>query len=73
MLGWVAFILVSIINLLLIFFLVYRLAQFIRRYILFRGKEVEKDELIEELAKLKQQVETLNNEKAKIIELKMDK
>jgi hypothetical protein len=72
-LGWVAFILVSIINLLLIFFLVYRLAQFIRRYILFRGKEVEKDELIEELAKLKQQVETLNNEKAKILELKMDK
>lgn len=72
-LGWIAFILVSAINLLLVFFLLYRLAQLIRRYILFRGKEVEKDELVEQLAKLKNQVEKLNDEKARILELKMDK
>jgi hypothetical protein len=72
-LGWIAFILVTAINLLLVFFLIYRLAQLIRRYILFRGREVEKDELIEQVARLKKQVEQLNDEKAKILGLKMDK
>lgn len=71
--GWVAYIIVTAINLLLVFFLIYRLVQLIRRYIIFRAKEVEKDELIEQIAELKTQIEELNSEKAKILELKMDK
>ena len=71
--GWICLILVSIINILLVYFLIYRLCQVIRRYIIFRAKEVEKDELIEELAKLKEEIEKLAAEKAQILSLKFDK
>ncbi len=72
-LGWICLIIASAINILLIYFLIYRFCQLIRRYILFRSKEVEKDELIEELAKLKKEVDRLVKEKAQILSMKVDK
>ena len=69
--GYVTLILVSLINYVLLFFLLYRLFQVIRRYVLFRAKEVEKDELIEEIARLKIQADNLVKEKAQILSLRM--
>ena len=45
-LGWICLILVSLVNIALVFFIVYRLVQLIRRYIVYRGTEVEKDKLV---------------------------
>ena len=70
-LGWVMLIVTMIINLSLAFFLIYRLVQLIRRYIIFRAKEVEKDKLMEEIASLKLQAEELVKEKNKIFALKV--
>jgi hypothetical protein len=70
-LGWVCLILVSILQLTLTFFIVYRLCQLIRRYVLFRAKEVEKDKLLEEVAKLHEQSEKLVKEKDQIFSLKI--
>jgi hypothetical protein len=70
-LGWVCLILVSILQLTLVFFLVYRLVQLIRRYIIFRAKEVEKDKLLEEVARLHEQSEKLVKEKNQIFSLKI--
>lgn len=70
-LGWVFLIITMAVNVVLIFFLVYRLIQLIRRYIVFRAKEVEKDKLMEEIAKLREQAEDLVKEKNKIFALKV--
>lgn len=70
--GWVCLIAVSAVNVILIFFICYRLFQLIRRYIIFRSKEVEKDELTEEIARLKEQTEELAQEKAQIFAMKMN-
>ena len=72
-LGWILLILTFAINACLIFFLIYRLCQLIRRYILYRSKEVEKDKLMEEIAKLKAQSEELVKEKKKIFDLKVNR
>lgn len=71
-LGWVMLIVTGLIMLTLIFFLIYRLVQFIRRYILFRAKEVDKDKLMEEIARLKIQAEEMSEEKKKIFALKVN-
>jgi tRNA A37 threonylcarbamoyladenosine biosynthesis protein TsaE len=52
---------------------VYKLAQLIRRYVIFRAKEVDKDMLTEEVARLKEQIDLLTHEKAEIFAMKMDK
>lgn len=70
-LGWVCLILISAVNSVLVFFLVYRLVQLIRRYIVYRGKEVEKDKLQEEVARLREQCDQLVREKGQIFALKM--
>lgn len=70
-LGWICLVLVSAVSLVLAFFIVYRLVQLIRRYIIFRSKEVDKDKLMEEVARLKQQAEELTKEKNKIFALKV--
>lgn len=70
-LGWICLIIVSLSNIALLFFICYRLFQLIRRYILFRAKEVEKDKLMEEIARLKEQAEQLVKEKSKIFALKL--
>jgi len=69
--GWVFFIITSIINGVLVFFLVYRLVQLIRRYIASRAKEVDRDKLMEEIAKLREQADRLTKEKEQIFALKV--
>lgn len=70
-LGWICLIIVSACNIALLFFICYRLVQLIRRYFIFRSKEVEKDKLMEEVARLKEQAEELVKEKSKIFALKL--
>lgn len=70
--GWVTFIIMLIINGSLLFFLAYRLIQIIRRFLLFRAKEVEKDELLEELAKTKDKLAKLTLEKNQLYALKVN-
>ncbi len=69
--GWICLIIVSAANIALIFFILYRLFQLVRRYIFFRAKEVEKDRLMEEIARLKEQADQLVKEKSKIFALKL--
>ncbi len=70
-LGWICLIIVSLANIAFIFFVMYRLFQLVRRYIFFRAKEVEKDRLLEEVARLKEQADALVKEKSKIFALKL--
>ncbi len=71
-LGWVLLILVIVVNTTLVFFLLYRLIQLIRRYIVYRAKNVEKDKLEEEVARLREQCEQLVMEKSEIFALKIN-
>ncbi|MCD7728970.1 MAG: hypothetical protein LUI60_03565 [Clostridia bacterium] len=70
-LGWICLIFVVIVNTTLVFFLCYRLVQLIRRYIIYRGKNVEKDKLEEEVARLREQADQLVEEKSQIFALKI--
>lgn len=69
--GWICLIIVSAANIAFLFFIMYRLFQLLRRYIFFRAKEVEKDRLMEEIARLKEQADQLVKEKSKIFALKL--
>lgn len=69
--GWICLIIVSAANIAFLFFIMYRLFQLLRRYIFFRAKEVDKDRLMEEVARLKEQAEQLVKEKSKIFALKL--
>lgn len=68
--GWICLIIVSICNIAFLFFLCYRLFQLVRRYIFFRAKEVDKDKLMEEVARLREQADQLVKEKSRIFALK---
>ena len=70
--GWLLMILVTLINLTFIVFLIYKIAQLFRRFIFTRTKEGEKDELIEEIARLKEQAEELVRDKNRIFALKVN-
>ncbi len=69
--GWICLIIVSAANIALLFFICYRLVQLIRRYFVFRAREVDKDMLLEEVARLKEQADELVKEKSKIFALKL--
>ena len=69
--GWICLIVVSAANIAFLFFIMYRLFQLLRRYIFFRAKEVDKDRLMEEVARLKEQADQLVKEKSKIFALKL--
>ena len=69
--GWICLIIVSAANIAFLFFIMYRLIQLLRRYIFFRAKEVDKDRLMEEVARLKEQADQLVKEKSKIFALKL--
>ncbi|MDE7163713.1 MAG: hypothetical protein K2O44_06560 [Clostridia bacterium] len=69
--GWICLIIVSAANIAFLFFICYRLFQLVRRYIFFRAKEVDKDRLMEEVARLKEQADQLVKEKSKIFALKL--
>ena len=66
-LGWILLIIVSILELVLVFFIVYRIFQLFRRYFIFRGEEIEKDKLLEEIARLHEESERLIDEKNRIV------
>jgi hypothetical protein len=70
-LDWFMALLVTIINIAFIVFLVLRLYQFLRRYVKFVKQEIEKDDLLEEIALLNQKTVELIEEKNKILSLKM--
>lgn len=70
--GWITLFFVTVINLLLTFFVFYRLFLALRKYVFIRRKEIEKEELLEELAKMKEQTEQLAIEKNKIFSLKLN-
>lgn len=67
---WVAEFIVIIINLAFLFFLGLRLYQFIRRYIRFSKREIEKEELLDEIASLNNRNLELADEKSKILSVK---
>ena len=70
-LGWICLIFASILHIVLAFFIVYRLVQLVRRYFIFRSTEIEKDKLLEEIARLREQSERLIKEKNHIFSLKV--
>ncbi len=70
-LDWVMYILVAFINIILVFLLIVLIVQLLRRYFRFRRKEVDKDELIEEVSILNQKVVELIDEKNKILAMRV--
>ena len=69
--GWILLIIVSILEIVLVFFIIYRIVQLIRRYFIFRSEEIEKDKLLEEIARLHEESERLIDEKNRIFSLKV--
>ncbi len=57
--GWIFFVIVAIVNTVFVAFLLFRIAQFIRRYIVYRAKHVRKDKIMEQVAKLQLEAEEL--------------
>ncbi len=70
-LGWIMFVISSLIILLFLYFLFLRVIIFFKRYIKFRRSEVEKDDLKEEIALLNEQVQIAIAEKNKILAMKV--
>ena len=70
-LGWIFFILVALVNTVFVSFLIYRLIQLIRRYIVYRAKNVEKDKILDEVTRLKMQAEELAKEKKQVFASKL--
>jgi len=69
--GWICFVLVALVSTAFVVFLGYRIVQLLRRYIIHRSKEVKKDKLVEEIAKLRLQTEELAKENGKILSQKL--
>ena len=69
--AWILLIIVSAMHIVLAFFIIYRIFQLIRRYFLFRSKEIEKDKLLEEIARLHEESERLIKEKDQLFSLKV--
>ena len=69
--SWILLILISILEIVLLFFIIYRIVQLIRRYFIFRSGEIEKDKLLEEIARLHEESDRLIDEKNRIFSLKI--
>ncbi len=69
--GWLFAVIITLINLALAVFIGIRLWQFLRRYFIFRKRQLEKEELLEEVAMLNEQVANLVDEKNNIMNLKL--
>ncbi len=69
--GWICFILVAIVSSVFVVFLFYRFILLLRRYIFHRSREVKKDKLMQEIAKLQLQTEELAKENSKILSKKL--
>jgi hypothetical protein len=70
-LDWVALVGVSLVNITLIVLFIIWIIQLIRRFFRFRKREVEKDDLVQEVAILNQKVIELIDEKNKILALRV--
>ena len=68
---WIALVVVTLVNITLVVLLIIWLVQIFRRYFRFRKKEVEKDDLVQEVAILNQKVIELIDEKNKILALRV--
>ena len=69
--AWILLIFVSILEIVLVFFIIYRIVQVIRRYFIFRSGEIEKDKLLEEIARLHEEADRLIEDKNRIFSLKV--
>lgn len=69
---WIGLVLVSIVNIVFIVFLLVILFQFLRKYFRFRRREVDKEELLEEISTLNDKVLDLIEEKNKILALRIN-
>ena len=69
--SWILLIIVSAMHVLLAFFILYKIFQLIRRYFIFRGKSVEKDKLLEEIARLHEESERIIREKDRLFSMKV--
>lgn len=70
-LAWLLLIIMSIITLTFVIFLIIKISQLLRRFFRFRRVEIEKDQLLSEIAELNQQVKQLDLEKKNILGLKV--
>ncbi len=71
LLDWVMAFVVIVINLVFLVFLILKLYQWLSKYARFVGREIEKDELLEEIAFLNQKTVELVDERNKILALKV--
>ena len=68
---WIVLVLVSLVNITLLVLFIVWLVQLFRRYFRFRKREVEKDDLVQEVSILNQKVIELIDEKNKILALRV--
>lgn len=71
LLDWLCTALVTTINVGFFVFIILRLLQFLRRHIRFKKREVEKEELLEEIAALNYKIEELITEKNQVFAMKV--
>lgn len=71
-LDWIALVLVSIVLVIFFGLVIVVIFQFLRKYISFRKREIEKDELVDEIAVLNNRVFDLVEEKNKILALRIN-
>lgn len=70
-LDWLMFVIVTLVNLVFIAVIIIKLIHFLKKYIKFVKSEIEKDELVTEIAFLNQKTMELIDEKNKILALKV--
>lgn len=71
-LDWIVLVLVSIVLVIFFGLVIVVIFQFLRKYIRFRKREIEKDELVDEIAVLNNRVFDLIEEKNKILALRIN-
>lgn len=71
-LDWIVLVLVSIVLVIFFGLVIVIIFQFLRKYIRFRKREIEKDELVDEIAVLNNRVFDLVEEKNKILALRIN-
>lgn len=71
-LDWIVLVLVSIVLVIFFGLVIVVIFQFLRKYIIFRKREIEKDELVDEIAVLNNRVFDLVEEKNKILALRIN-
>ncbi len=70
-LSWIMVVVAALLNITLIIFIVLRIYLWIKKYLSFRRIEIEKNELIEEIAELNEKVIDLIDEKNQILAMKV--